>query len=141
MPVPERALRTVEGILSGSYFLTTFLPVVAFMLAVFIAAALLSYRLHLTDQFLWFKQRPIAKTKDYDVIHNMIIQQVRAEGAEDLLTPQARERIAGAAEKAVPQLRLHGSIEVRLPALYEADGRPHDIVVALTLKTRKQWRQ
>lgn len=116
-------------------FVNHSLPIISGVAFVFVLVMFVGYRTRYFDHFLWVIRRPIRETRDYQRIHGIIMRQVQADLAEQLLTPAAHERIAGAAERAVAQVREHGSVEVRLPRLYERRGQPCDVVVNVVLKT------
>lgn len=118
--------------MAGNYLIDVFLPVTSIVLSGFVLFNYLEYRAHNTDSIFGFINRPVTKTKDYQNILALLLEEINEKRAGHLLTADAKVRIEGAAEKAVPQIRAHGRIQIRLPALYEKNGRHHDLVVTLT---------
>lgn len=120
--------------MASNYFIEVLLPVLTFAIVCFSVFNFFAYRSHKTDVFLGVITRPLTETKDFKAIHGRLLQKLEDRRATHLLTTHAKERIHGAAEKAVPQIRVHGNIQVQLPALYEHNGQYHDLVLTLTLK-------
>ena len=98
-----------------------------------IVLSYVSFSLHFSDQFLWFKARSVKETRDYQRIRALLMRQITKEILSKHLSETIIERIEGAAAKAVPNIREHRKIKIQLPDLYEVSGQQKSLMLEIEL--------